>query len=196
MMRYWKLTAAVFAAGLSLLAASTAAASGPVALDILKLPEWEMTSNSYGGKLLLSDSPEMVSADGIMYRDTVEGDVRLFYHHVNATNTAKRIVVLLENSSDTPANVTVHQYGVSGPDRDWTAVGKNAQLAYLEGGEIYLVEVPAKGAAPLSTAVNDAVVQPNELVNGIFDFKADRPVTVKVMMLPVRADVGDRKSVV
>ena len=43
------------------------------------LPEWEVTASSYGGTLLLSDSPEMVSADGILYQDTVSGDVRVFF---------------------------------------------------------------------------------------------------------------------
>lgn len=38
-----------------------------------------------GPKLIFSDSPEMVGKTGIMYRDTVEGPVRLFFHHVNDT---------------------------------------------------------------------------------------------------------------
>ena len=36
-----------------------------------------------GPTLLFSDSPEMVKACGIMYQDKVQGDVRLFFHHVN-----------------------------------------------------------------------------------------------------------------
>ncbi len=90
----------VLALVLSGQALAGAAEAGPETLDILKLPEWPVTANSYGGKLLLSDSPEMVTADGIMYQDTVEGDARLFFHHVNATDKARKIVVLLENSGD------------------------------------------------------------------------------------------------
>jgi hypothetical protein len=123
-----------------------------------------------------------------MYQDTVTGDVRVFFHHVNAAATAKKIVVLLENAGEEAAHVTVYQYGLGGPGYDWMAVGKQAQTTYLAGSDIYLVEVPARRSALLSTILNDSVVQPNMLVNGIFDFKADRPVTVKVMMLPVDAD--------
>jgi len=184
-----RLTLAVVLAGvLTGQALAGAADAGPETLDILKLPEWPVTANSYGGKLLLSDSPEMVTADGIMYQDTVVGIARLFFHHVNATNTARKIVVLLENSGPEEAQVIVSQYGLSGPGADWLSVGKAAQRAYLAGGKLYSVSVPARGAAPLSAVLAGSVVQPNMLVNGIFDFRSDRPVTVKVMMLPVDAD--------
>ena len=176
------------AAALIFALAGTAAAAVPATLDVLGLPEWEVTSSSYGGKLLLSDSPEMVTGDGIMYQDRVAGDARLFFHHVNATAVPRRVVVLLENDGPAAATVTVHQYGLGGPGYDWMAVGKAAQQAYLAGGEIYQVDVPAGGAAQLSTVLANAVVKPNMLVNGIYDFIADRPVTVRVMMLPVDAD--------
>ena len=173
---------------MALAIAVPAAAAGPDGLDILKLPEWQVTSSSYGGKLLLSDSPEMVSADGILYQDKIEGSARLFFHHVNNTTVPKRLVVFLENAGSVPARVTVHQQGLGGPSADWIAVGKKAQTAYLADEDIYLIEVPARGAAPLSTELESSVVHPNMLVNGIYDFTADCPVTVKVMMLPADAD--------
>ncbi len=181
--------AAALAAALGFALGGAVAAAGPANLDVLKLPEWQVTSSSYGGKLLLSDSPEMVTADGILYQDKVAGNVRLFFHHVNATAVPKRLVVLLENVGPAAATVTVHQHGVGGPGYDWMAVGKAAQEAYLAGGEIYLADVPAGGAATLSTTLQDATVKPDMLVNGIFDFIVDRPVTVKVMLLPLDADI-------
>lgn len=42
-----------------------------------------------GPKLLFSDSPETVYRNGILYRDKVEGDVRLFLHHVNGVTGKK-----------------------------------------------------------------------------------------------------------
>lgn len=175
-------------AAVLVLALAGPAAAAPPTADVLALPEWEVTASSYGGRLLLSDSPEMVAGDGIMYQDKVAGDARLFFHHVNATAVPKRVVVLLENAGPEAATVTVHQYGLGGPGYDWMAVGKAAQQAYLAGGELYQVDVPAGGAAQLSGALATAVVKPNMLVNGIYDFIADRPVTVRVMLLPVDAD--------
>lgn len=55
-------------------------AYGEIRMDnIERLPEWEMKSSSLGGTLLLSDSPEMVESDGVLYQDKVEGSVRLFF---------------------------------------------------------------------------------------------------------------------
>lgn len=179
---------AIMAAGSSALAANRDI--DPSQVNVLQLPEWKMTTSNYGGKLLLSDSPEMVPADGIMYQDTVNGEGRLFFHHVNATTEPKKIVVLLENSGSESANVTVYQHGLGGPSLDYLQVGKAVQTQYFAMRDTYLVEVPAKGSTQLIYQLNDAVVEPNMLVNGMYDFHADQPVTVKVMMLPVNANVN------
>ncbi|WP_378950377.1 copper amine oxidase [Pelosinus sp. sgz500959] len=160
-----------------------------VILNGANLPEWKATISSYGGKLLLSDSPETVPDDGIMYQDTVNGDNRLFFHHVNGTSTPKKIVVLLENITDKPAHVTVYKYGLGGPSYDFLEVGKKVQLDYIEGKDAYLLDVPTKESISLIPSLDHAVVEPNMLVNGMYDFTTDQPVKVKVMMMPVDADV-------
>ena len=160
-----------------------------VQLNGLKLPEWQTTISSYGGKLLLSDSPEIVPDDGIMYQDVVNGDTRLFFHHVNGTHEPKKIVVLLENASDNPANVTVYQYGLGGPGYDFMEVGKKVQADYLLDDDVYLLQVPGKQSMSLIPSLDQTIVQPDMLVNGMYDFKTDGPVNVKVMMMPINADI-------
>ena len=49
-----------------------------------------------GPKLLFSDSPEMVYETGILYRDTLQGEGRLFFHHVNGTSKLKSLRSLLK----------------------------------------------------------------------------------------------------
>lgn len=160
-----------------------------VILDGLALPEWEATISSYGGKLLLSDSPEIVPSDGIMYEDTVTGDNRLFFHHVNGTKDLKKIVVLLENAGEKPAHVTVYRYGLGGPSYDYLEVGKKVQQDYIAGKDVYLLEVPAKESVSLIPSLEQSTVKENMLVNGMYDFTTDEPVKVKVMMMPVDADI-------
>ena len=94
------------------------------------LPEWPVSITPYGGTLLLSDSPETVPTDGILYQDTVQDSVRLFFHHVNGTTLNKKVVVVLENEGDQWAEVIVHRYGLSGPSLDYLQVGKDAQPDY------------------------------------------------------------------
>ncbi|MBP2627914.1 MAG: hypothetical protein H6Q68_2625 [Firmicutes bacterium] len=157
----------------------------------LKLPEWAATISPYGGKLLLSDSPETVPADGIMYQDIVNGDTRLFFHHVNGTSEGKKIVVLLENSADKPVHITVYQYGLGGPGLDYLKVGKKVQLDYVKGDDVYLLEASGKESVSLIPSLDHSIVEPNMLVNGMYDFKTDGPVNVKVMMMPVDADIRE-----
>ncbi|VBB05459.1 Hypothetical protein LUCI_0669 [Lucifera butyrica] len=167
-----------------------ALAAGLNNIDVLKLPEWPVLTSSYGGTLLLSDSPETAPADGILYQDTVSGNVRLFVYNVNGTSKPKKIVVLLENSGPKNAHVIVYQHGFAGPSENYMDVGKTAQADYLAGGGLYRTEVPAGDSAYLDRHLNDVVVKPNMLINGIYDFLTDRPVKVSVLMLPVHADAG------
>jgi hypothetical protein len=157
--------------------------------DVLNLPEWPVTSTAYGGKLLLSDSPEMVPADGVTYQDTVSGDARLFFHHVNDTTEPKKIVVVLENQGSETANITVVRYGLGGPSSDYLLVGKETQMQYLKNDNLYIVEVAANSSKLLDTQLSQLVVEPGMLVNGIYDFKSDQPIKVRVMMMPVQADI-------
>lgn len=157
-------------------------------LDIENLPEWEMNNVSQGGTLLFSDSPEMVSSNGILYQDKVAGKVRLFFYHVNASVQAKKVDVMLENKGQEAAHVTVSQYGLGGPGYAWMAVGKQAITSYLAGSRSYQINIPSGGVVPLSTSISETPVLPNMLINGVFDFSVDRQITVKVMMLPMLED--------
>ena len=170
---------------------SLVSAFGPQGIEIEKLAEWKVTNSSLGGNLLLSDSPEMVAADGILYQDKVTGNIRLFFYHVNATATAKKMDVLLENKSQEMAHITVNRYSLGGPGSDWMEVGKTTLTSYLAGSQVYQIEVPPGGIMPLSPGINKSVVLPNMLINGIYDFVTDQPLTVSVMMLPVPEDSSE-----
>jgi len=169
----------------SLASQSIASAYGSLGMDVSKLPEWEVNNSSLGGKLLLSDSPEMVENDGILYQDKVEGKVRLFFYHVNASATAKKMAVVLENNGHEVAHVNVSSSSLSGPGYAWLEVGKEAIMSYLSGKSSYQISIPPGGVIPLSARISEIAVLPNMLIHGIYDFTVDRPINVKVMMLPM-----------
>lgn len=69
-----------------------------------------------GPKLLFSDSPETVYNNGILYRDKVEGDVRLFLHHVNGVAGKKKLAVMLKNTDNLrPVTYKLTRSGVEMP---------------------------------------------------------------------------------
>lgn len=157
-------------------------------IDIENVPEWEVKSTADGGKLLFSDSPEMVEHDGVLYQDTVQGKARLFFYHVNATRQARRFDVVLENKGKEPAHITVTKSSLGGPGYEWLAVGKEAQLLYLSEHKTYQLTVAPGKMTPLSKKISETAVLPNMLINGIYDFTTDKPVTVKVLMKPLFED--------
>jgi len=178
---------------LTILSSTALAAVMPTMLKLkgVTVPEWEATITSRGGNLLLSDSPETVPGDGIMYQDVVNGDVRLFFHHVNGTTEPKKIVVLLESVTDQTAHVTVYQYGLGGPGYDFLEVGKKVQHDYVKDNDVYLLDVAGHDSMSLIPSLEQSVVEHDMLVNGMYDFKTDHPVNVKVMMMPVNADIKE-----
>lgn len=161
-----------------------------VPFNSLDFPEWPVSISSYGGKLILSDSPETAPNDGILYQDTVSGNVRVFMYHVNGTNTPKRILTTLENPGTEPVHITIYKEGYSGPSEDYMMVGKTAQQNYLDNTGIRTIELGPKEIKAIDDLHKNIKVMTNALVNGIYDFKTDGPVTVKVMMLPMDGSIS------
>ncbi|MCY9667983.1 hypothetical protein M5X11_24180 [Paenibacillus alginolyticus] len=94
---------------LALMSASTAfAAQNTVPVSSLQpavqLEKPQLTG--VGGKLIFSDSPETFSAPGAFYRDTAEGEFRVFWHHQNAAEHTLTVGVAVTNTSGEPINLS------------------------------------------------------------------------------------------
>ena len=94
------------------------------------LHQWPVEYKDEGGTLLFSDSPEYVTTEGILYRDTVTGDARVLYYHLNNTDEPKKVAVVLENKYPGPNQVRVTRGGSGAPSEDYLAVGKQGQMDY------------------------------------------------------------------
>ena len=84
-----------------------------------------------GPKLLFSDSPEMVYETGILYRDTLQGEGRLFFHHVNGTSKLKKLAIIVKNNGLRPVNFTVTRSGIDGPVMTTRRLAKNLRNTIL-----------------------------------------------------------------
>ena len=152
------------------------------------LHQWPVEYRDEGGTLLFSDSPEYVTTEGILYRDTVTGDARVLYYHLNNTDEPKKVAVVLENKYPGPNQVRVTRGGSGGPSEDYLAVGKQGQMNYWGKSMDQVINLPAGGARLLQEQMNTIILQPGQLVYGAYDFTTDHPVQVTVLML---ADDGD-----
>lgn len=148
------------------------------------LRRWEVESRDTGGTLLFSDSPEYVSKDGVLYEDTVSGEARILYYHLNNTSHQKKVAVVLENPRRYPVTVTVTRGGDGAPDSDYLKVGKATQTAYFRSRlhDVIYLKPGAKGL--LQVAMDQRILYPGQLVYGVYDFSATGPVKVSVIMYP------------
>lgn len=146
---------------------------------------WNVEAADTGGTLLFSDSPEYVQSDGIMYADTVQGDARVLFYHLNDTDEPKRVAVVLENTTDKYTSVEVTRGGMSEPSSYYLQVGKQTQTEYFDTKMKDSVLLLGSGSGLLRPEMGTVVLQPGQLVYGVFDFKTEVPVRVSVLMCPV-----------
>ena len=149
---------------------------------------WDVESRDTGGTLLFSDSPEYVKESGILYRDTVEGDARILYYHLNDTAQPKKVAVILETDADL-AVVSVTRGAASMPSVDYLYVGKATQIGYFDPQEMSeRIHVTKERPRLLVPAMDETVLAPGELVYGVYDFHASAPVRVSVIMYGADVD--------
>ena len=150
--------------------------------------QWQVESRDEGGTLIFSDSPEYVAHDGILYQDTVTGDARVLYYHLNSQHTNKKVAVVLEAVEDGFTTVAITRGGYGLPSDDYLAVGKAAQMMYYDGqtqGHHYMM----KGSQRLLDQSMDKIeLAPGQLVAGTYDFHTNHAVKVSVIMYPADAD--------
>lgn len=183
--------AAVFLLSAMLGSEAQAAHKDVKRVDVDALPEWKVETADTGGTLLFSDSPEEVKENGILYSDKVEGKTRLFYYHTNATKKPKKIVAVIENLTTQRANITVDRYAMTGPSKDYLAVGKTAQKEYFSEKNMMYITLKPKESKAIHPQMNQLTIKKDELVHGIFEFDAKVPVRITVAMMSPEDDPAE-----
>ena len=149
---------------------------------------WPVESYDTGGTLIFSDSPEYVKEVGVLYRDTVMGDARVLYYHLNDTPQPKKVAVVLETEADL-ATVTVTRGAAAAPSTDYLQVGKATQIGYFDTHELNeRIYVTKERPRLLVPAMNETLLAPGQLVYGVYDFHANAPVRVSVIMYGADVD--------
>lgn len=122
-------------------------------------------------EIMISNSPEIVKNDGILYSDYLTGENRLYYHHINGSSETKNIYLLVKNSGHTPASLTLKRWGTAGPS-DPMSVGRTAVNRYFSHGaqnSARLVLQP--GEIKIINQGTGNIINPGEATNGIYDIK-------------------------
>lgn len=152
--------------------------------------EAAVSFKSDGPTLLFSDSPETVYQNGILYRDTVQGRVRLFFHHVNGVEGTKKLAVLLKNEGLRPVRYRLTRGGMGGYSYDYMRDGKESQENYFSDDK----QKPREGELRFGRTAElisgrGALLEQDKLLTGTLDLELDGPTQVSVLMCEPQADI-------
>lgn len=137
------------------------------------------------GVLMMSNSPETVYREGILYQDTVEGRGRLVLHHKNGTATPKKLLVTVTNTGSKEEHLVTTQGGIQGPGEHVATLGQSAVMAYLEGDDEKEYKIgPGQTVCVYSSWIED-IWKNKEVVTGTIDFESQGPLTWQVAMLDI-----------
>lgn len=148
-----------------------------------------------GGTLLMSNSPEDVKANGILYKDTVRGQGRILFHHNNTfveeNNTEiRRLVLVAENTTDQPVDFIVGNKIIKGPATDTLYVGQRLLFEYLKGdGEIRHFLNPGEKMYIYDSGVRNW--KTGDLISGKMDIYANGEVTFTVAAVSGDTKIDD-----
>lgn len=164
---------------------------------IINIPEDyapKMVESSFkadGPTLLFSDSPETVYHNGILYRDKVQGNVRLFVHHVNGVAGDKKLSVMLKNADQLrPVNYKVTRVGEGAMAADYLRDGKNAQKMYFEAKQQKEREGKLGFGRSCELLTGSGLILPTDkLYTAMIDLQLDRPTEISVLMCEPKSDL-------
>jgi len=141
-------------------------------ISVLDLKEIDPAVTMNREQVMVSNSPEIIREDGILYNDVLEGEHRLYYHHINGAKETKKVYLLAVNQGDKPVRLTVQKHGIAGP-ADPMAVGRAAAYRFMKyvPGESRFLELQPGEKVILNKGLSDTVT-PGNTVHGIFNINA------------------------
>ncbi|MFC0211853.1 copper amine oxidase N-terminal domain-containing protein [Paenibacillus chartarius] len=129
-----------------------------------------------GRKLLVSDSPENVETEGILYQDVVNGKARLYADHMNMTKKPLEFAILATNDSDKEVTIKTTKRGEVFPSIYAMLIGREASVDFLMGTpEERTLVVPPNSSVVYSQM---PTMYPEQGVNLFYDLETDGPVKI------------------
>lgn len=175
----------IFATIIAALTISSSASAEKISTVMHKLDVYTQDS---GGTLIFSDSPEYVRKNGILYTDVVEGDARILFYHLNDTGVRKRFAIIFENMASGTNIIDITRGGLSAPNKNYFSVGKITQTMYMKNDFKDKIELQQHERLVYQPYNDYFLLKPEQLIHGVCDFVATKPVKIFLMMYPENAD--------
>ena len=142
------------------------------------------TITPLGRTQVMSNRPENVSGEGVLYRGTVEASGSVYFYHVNADLEPRRFAALLHNSGDAPVTVTLTALGTAVKDQyGYRYGGQEVAYAFLSPFTPRTLEIPPGEWRWLEPTLPATPVDYKGGVSLQADFETSGPVEVEVVSL-------------
>lgn len=155
---------------------------------VLEFPVLEPEVKAGDRTLLRVNSPEEIRTEGILYRDTASGPVRIMVHHLNRMAVPINLHALVHNPSPDPVTVRVTRQGTGGPAGDILRLGRLHLERFFAPQSARAITVPAGATISLLPGLSDAQMKPNDCFTGLWDLEVCAPLDFTFVALPAGQD--------
>ncbi|WP_379161866.1 stalk domain-containing protein [Paenibacillus sp. sgz5001063] len=156
------------------------------------LPNLQYSLSSEGYKLIRSNSPETVNAEGVLYRETSVGLTRFLVHHMNNMSTRQKLYVIATNNNLYPTTITTQYLGIAGPATSPEYTGKISIQKYyqsmLNNSSYGSITLQPGQSIPIMTDISKTAMKPGEVLSLSADLSSDLTVQYDVVMVEQTKD--------
>lgn len=142
--------------------------------------------------LIRSNSPETVNSEGIVYRETVGGDMRFMIHHVNNLTKNVKMYVVATNINETEATLRTDYLGFAGPSYIATAAGKKSVLNYFQsmqdGSKQSTLTLKPGERKLVMLELSKTRMKKGDVISLFSDVYSDSPLQFDVIMIDEKSD--------
>ncbi|WP_422656961.1 stalk domain-containing protein [Paenibacillus sp. EC2-1] len=142
--------------------------------------------------LVRSNSPETVNAEGVVYRETVAGDMRFMIHHVNNLEKNVKMYVVATNINETDATLRTDYLGFAGPSYIATAAGKKSVLNYFQsmqdGSKQSTITLKPGERKLVMLELSKTRMKKGDVISLFSDLYSDSPLKFDVIMIDEKSD--------
>ena len=147
------------------------------------------TTKDWGPTLLLSNSPEVIKQNGILYADKALGSTRLYYYHLNGTTEKKKIYILAENLSQEMATVDIYRDGSAKPNTNALMAGKMGLQSYFSSPVDKRLVINPGATIIVNSEGSSRSISYGQVAHEVMDVFTDVPVRFSFVVVGEKDDV-------
>ena len=129
-------------------------------------------------KVFLSNSPENITEDGVLFMGNILGPARICYHHQNGTTVNKYVYLVATNTGTEADQIIIGKQGTGGPG-EAMYTGRMAVYRYLASGPLTFITIQPGEKKILYTS---APIHAGQCIDGLFDVKTNHDILFSVVV--------------